>query len=268
MDAVVTFFDSIGLDFWQLLIAAGLLLIGTVIFGSIGRFVFGKRSMLAGAVSSSIGIVFVYALNIVLYSAGAEYHRFIAPLPFIHISDDHMTLFNFLAADYTVICSHLLSMIILAFLVNLIDRWLPAGKNLFTWTFFRVLTVALAQAAHLLVTGLITAYLPQGLLTYAPTILLGILILMLLTGALKILVGVILSTVNPLIAALYTFFFANIVGKQVTKAVLTTGILTLLVLALQHFGITSIFIALGGLAVYIPFLILLLVLWYIVLKLF
>lgn len=268
MDTIVAIFDSMGLDFWQLLITAGILLVGTIIFGSIGRFVFGKRSMLAGALSSSIGIIFVYAFNIVLYSAGAQYHRFIAPLPFISINGDSMSLFNFFSADYTVICSELLSMIILAFLVNLIDRWLPTGKNLFTWTLFRVLTVMLAQAAHLVVTGLISTYLPHGLLTYAPAILLGILVLMLLTGALKILVGVILSTVNPLIAALYTFFFANIIGKQVTKAVLTTGILALLVLALQYFGITTVFIALPVLVVYIPFVILLLLLWYLVLKLF
>lgn len=268
MEYIVALFDSFGLDFWQLLITAGILLIGTILFGSIGRFVFGKRSMLAGALSSSIGILFVYALNIVLYSAGAQYQRFLSPLPFISINGDHMVLFNFLAADYTVICSEILSMIILAFLVNLIDRWLPTGKNLFTWLLFRFLTVVLAQAAHLIVTGLIVSYLPQGLLTYAPVILLGILAVMLLTGALKILVGVILSTVNPLIAALYTFFFANIIGKQVTKAVLTTGILTLLVFALQHIGITTVLISTVGFIVCIPFSILLLILWFFILKLF
>ena len=97
--------------------------------------------------------------------------------------------------------------------------------------------------------------------------MLGILILMLLTGALKFLVGLVLTTVNPLIAALYTFFFANVVGKQVTKAILTTGILAGLVLVLQKMGIVAISIASAAFAAYIPLIILLVVLWYIVGKL-
>ncbi len=268
MDAIVSYFDSIGLDFWSLLITAGILLAGSVVFGSIGRFVFGKRSMLSGAVSSAIGILFIYALNVVLHSAGAEYSQFLTALPFVSISGNQMTLFNFMASDYLAICGQVLNMIILAFLVNLIDRWLPIGKNAFTWVFFRVLTVLLAQGAHLLAVGLLATYLPQGLLVYAPVILLAILALMLLTGALKIIVGVAISTVNPLIAALYTFFFANLVGKQVTKAVLTTAILVLLVLALQYFGITAVSIVLSALVAYIPFLIILFVLWFVVLKVF
>ncbi len=268
MDFLVAYFDSIGLDFWQLLTTAGILLAGTILFGAIGRFVFGKRSMFVNSVSSAIGILFIYALNVVLNSAGVAYQRFMSPLPFIQMTGDNLYLFSFYNADYTIICSELLSMIILAFLVNLVDRWMPTGKNVLTWTIFRVLTVALAQAAHILVAGLITTYLPEGLLTYAPVILLAILVLMLLTGALKILVGVILSTVNPLIAALYTFFFANVVGKQITKAVFTTVILTGLVLALQYFGITAISIALSALVAYVPILIILLILWYIVHKIF
>ena len=117
---------------------------------------------------------------------------------------------------------------------------------------------------HLIVTGLLTKYLPEGLVTYAPTILLAVLALMLLTGALKFLVGIVLSTVNPLVAALYTFFFANAIGKQVTKAVLTTAILTVLVWILQNIGIFTISIASAALLAYIPFIVLLLALWYVV----
>ena len=41
-------------------------------------------------------------------------------------------------------------------------------------------------------------------------ILLGLLILLLLVGALKIVIGALLATVNPRIGAFYTFFFATI----------------------------------------------------------
>ena len=268
MEAITNYFASFGLDLNNTLVATGVILLGALLLVILGRFIFGKHSTLVAAVSSAIGILFVYVLNIVLQSAGAEFQRFTTSLPFISISDTELTLFSFAGSDYTAVCSQLVSILILAFLMNLIDRMLPRGKNLYVWLILRVLTVVLAQIAHLIVTGLLNAYLPEGILIYAPVIILGILLLMLLTGALKFLVGLILTTVNPLIAALYTFFFANVIGKQVTKAVLTTGILAGLVFGLEKLGITGISIAAGALTAYIPFAVILLALWYIVSKLF
>lgn len=264
MEQIKAMLDSAGFDTDTFLKALLILAIGTILLGGIGRFAFGKRSTLNKAVSSAIGILFVYALTIVLHSAGAEFHSFIAPLPFVSIGTDSMTLFHFQGADYTIICSQVLSMIILAFLANLIEGIMPRGKNLFTWLIFRCLTVILAMGAHLIVTWLFTNYLPEGLVTYAPTILLGLLILLLLVGALKIVVGAVLSTVNPLIGAFYTFFFATLVGKALTKAVLTTAILSALLVGLHYVGCTVISIASAALIAYIPLLIVLLLVWYLV----
>lgn len=256
--------DSSGLNMDVFLKAALLLSAGTILLGTVGRIAFGKRSTLNKAVCSAIGILFVYALTVVLHSAGAEFQTFVAPLPFVNIDSDHMTLFSFQGADYTVICSQVLSMIILAFLANLIESAMPRGKNLFTWLFFRCLTVVLAMGAHLIVTWFFTNYLPEGLVTYAPTILLGLLILLLLVGALKIVVGAVLSTVNPLIGAFYTFFFATLVGKSLTKAIITTAILSALLVALNYIGCTAISIASAALIAYIPLLVVLLLVWYLV----
>ena len=65
----------------------------------------------------------------------------------------------------------------------------------------------------------------------------------------------------------YTFFFANAVGKQITKAMLTTAILTGLILILQKMGIGMISVASAALAAYLPLILLVLVLWFIVGKL-
>ena len=264
MEAIINYLQSLDLDFASLAKTGGILLLGTLLISLFGRFIFGKKSALNNAVSSAIGILFIYALTVILKSAGAQFETLIAPLPFVTISGDQLILFSFTGVDYTVVCAEILNMIILSFLVNIVDGWLPRGKHIISWVFFRCLTVLIALFLHLVVTGLFTTYLPQGIVTYAPPILLGLLILMLLTGALKILVGVVLSTVNPLIAALYTFFFANVVGKQITKAVLTTAILAGLVLILRHAGITVISIASAALMAYIPFIIILIILWYIV----
>ena len=136
MNSVVNYFSSVGLDIVSFLKAIGLLIAALLVLALIGRFVFGKRSPLVLAVSSVVGILFVYVITILLGGAGEELKKFIAPLPFVTIENDTMYLFSF-KADYTIVCAQVLSMIILSFLMNLADGWLPVGKNLFSWIFFR-----------------------------------------------------------------------------------------------------------------------------------
>lgn len=252
-----------GDQFWQ---AVLLLTVGSLVLGCVGRYCFGKDSIVNHSVSSAIGILFVYAATVVLFSLGAEYKNFVAPLPFISLSGDTMNIFVFEGTEFTLICEQLVKMIILAFLANLLDSILPRGENFFTWLIWRCLTIALAIAMQLGVSWLMGKYLPEGIVTYAPTVLLIILLLMMAVGIFKIFVGAAIATVNPIVGALYTFFFATYLGKAISKAVLTTIILSLLVWALNYLGVTSIGIALAGLVAYIPIMIVLLVIWYILNK--
>ena len=238
--------------------------VGSILLGGIGRFAFGKRSMLNQSVSATVGILFIDALMIVLQSMGTDYSIFVAPLPFVTFSDDSMFLFSFAGSDYTLICSQLLSAVVLAFIANLFDGILPRGKNLFVWLLCRCLTVLLAAAVHLIISGLLGTYLPAEFLTYAPMILLGLIVLLLLVGALKVVVGAILATVSPIFGALYTFFFATIVGKALTRALLTAAFLSGIVFLLNYLGVYSIVIASAALVAYIPLLLILLLIWYLV----
>lgn len=266
METVTSYISSLDLNFDSLWKIALILLVGILLLGVLGRVIFGKRSALNHAVSSAIGILFIYGLNVVLKSLGADFQEFIAPMPFVSISDGQLILFSFGDAHYTTLCAELLSMIILAFLVNLADSWLPKGKNLFTWLLFRTLTVLIAYILHLIVVGLFATYLPEGIVTYAPVILLALLLLLLLTGVLKVVVGGLLGALNPIIGGLYTFFFSTVIGKQVSKAMLTTAILCALVIGLRQVGITAIAISTSALVAYVPFILILLVIWFIVFK--
>lgn len=264
MEIVVNLFHAIGLDFYDFAAAAAVLLVGTLLLSLLGRFVFGKQSVLCSAISSAIGIIFIYVLTVILEGIGLHLDDFLAPLPFVTIGNNILTLFSFTSAHYTTICSEILSMVILAFLMNLVDRWLPCGKKILDWLLWRCLTVLLAFSLHLLVVWLFRVLLPQDLATYAPTVLLGLLIIMLLTGCLKPVVGALLTTVDPIIGGLYTFFFATFIGKQVSKALLTTLLLAGLVLLLRYLGVVIISISLIALYAYVPFLLILLVIWYVV----
>lgn len=262
MESIVSYFSEIGIDFWLFLKIAGIIILGSLLLSCISRFIFRKQTLLGYAVSSSIVIIFIYVVMVLIMTVVTELRFLVTPLPFVSISQESIRFFRFENAGYTVVAAQLLSMIILAFLVNLVDTWLPKGKNILSWTWWRFLTVALGFVLHYAVTWLFNRYLPYGIITYAPVILLAILLLMLMTGALRFLLGAILATVNPLIAALYTFFFATLIGKQITKAILTTAILSGIIVLLQDLGITALSLVPGALVAYIPFLLVLILAWY------
>ncbi len=240
------------------------MVVGVIVVSLLGRFIFGKRSTLNHAVSSAIAILCIYVVNVVVYSTGAKLEIILSPLPFVSIQGDYLILFNILAAGFNSICAHVLDMVILAFLMNLLDSWLPKGKKLLSWYFFRFLSVVLAICLQYVVNLLLGVIVPAGFAAYAPTILLLILLASLALGALKLLVGGALAFVSPLLAILYTFFFSTIVGKQLSKAILTTLLLTALVCLLNYLQIGAVYIASAALAAYLPLLIIVLVLWYVV----
>ncbi len=267
MDEILVFLQSLvpeNFDMPTFLKAAGILCVGSLILGFLGRTAFGKKSVLNQSVSSAIGILFIYAATIIIYSYGVDLNFLVSPLPFVSLSGEYLNIFSFTGADYVVICGQLLDMVILAFLANLVNGWLPAGKKLFGWLFFRCISVAGAMLLYAVFNHLLAAFLPEGLLTWAPVILLGLLVLMLLTGALKVLVGAVLTTVNPVVGLLYTFFFSTLVGKQISKAVLTTLLISGLVMGLNYIGCIAVYIGSAALAAYLPLLIILLTLWYVV----
>jgi len=262
MEIIRDLFASFGLDIGSYWIALAIFLIGTILLGAIGRFAFGKKSVLNVSVSSSIGIIFVYGLAITLFCFNIKISPFATYLPFVAIQGDTLSLINFFGSDFFTLCSEVLSMIILAFLVSLVDTWMPQQQSIFGWILLRLLTVVIGYLLHLLVVWVFTTFFPEVIITYAPMVLLAILILMLATGVLKIFVGALIATANPIIGALYTFFFANIIGKQITKSVLTTMILAALIIALQYAGVTALAITSAALIAYLPIIVLLIVIWY------
>ena len=264
MESIISYFSGIGFDLLGMLKIGGILLIGCLLVSSLARFIFGKKSLLGHSVSSSIAIIFIYILVVLILTQASQYSFLVAPLPFAEISADQMQFFSFHDTDYCTIAGQLLSMVILAFLVNLMDCWFPRGKHILGWLFWRCATVAAGFLLHFAAVWLLNRYLPQGIQMYAPIVLIALLLLMLLTGSLRFLVGLLLTSVNPLVAALYTFFFASLVGKQITKAVFTTAILSGLILMLENFGVTAISLAAAALAAYIPFILILILVWYLV----
>ena len=163
-----------------------------------------------------------------------------------------------------MICYQLLSCVILAFFVNLLDSLIPQGKKIISWYFLRLLSLAGALVGYAAVDWIFNTLIPGAVLAYAPMILLGVLVFLLLLGLMKLILGVALTMANPVIGAIYTFFFSNSIGKQISKSVLTTIILAAVVLLLGQYGYFVFSIAEETMSAYIPVPVVMLVIWYLV----
>ena len=259
-DAIPAEIDFLATMKFLLLFAAGSLL-----FGLLSRIVLGKRSSLNHSVSSSIGILFVYVVTIVIYTLKPwNLNQFLSPLPFVTFLDNHIMLLPFTQADFPLLCHEIVSLVILAFLVNLLDTFIPKGKSIPGWFGLRLVTVVLSMGLHLVATWAVNTYLPDFLVTYAPVILLVLLVGMLFLGVLNVILSLVLTAVNPFIGAVYAFFFSNIIGKQLTKAVFSTALICAVIYLLEYFGYTVICITAGALLSYIPLIAVLLILWYVI----
>lgn len=266
MDSLFLLFESLvpeefrSAEFLQTM----LLFAGTALaLGLIGHLVFGKKSGLNNAVSAAIAILFIYVLSIWIYSSGLQVDLLVTPLPFVSISGDYLSVFALEGAGYTAICGEVLSLVILAFIVNLLESVLPKGK-FFSWLFFRVVTVFLSTVLLGVVRTAIVTYMPVAFVSYAPVILLTILVGSFALAILKFLLGILLAVANPILAAIYTFFFASKIGKQLSKAILTTFLLTALVVLLNYIDYTSLYIAGSAIAAYIPAVAILAAIWFVV----
>lgn len=267
MEKVYEFISSItpaGFSPYHYVQFLAILVLGMLAFALVARLLFGKKSKLNHAISASIAILCIYVVNVVIYSTGAKLDVILSPLPFVTISGDYLYIFNLLHAEFHTVCEKVLDMVILAFLMNLLDSWLPEGKKLLGWYFFRFMSVVLAICLQYVVNLLLSVLVPAGFAQFAPTILIILLVASLLLGALKLLVGGALAFIDPLLGILYTFFFSNVVGKQLAKAILTTTILTGLVCLMNYLGISAVYIASAALAAYIPLLVIVLGMWYVV----
>lgn len=237
----------------------------SLILGVLGRIMLGKRSSLNHALSSVMGILFVYAATVIIYTFKPwNLEILLSPLPFVTFAGDNLILLPVMDTRFPTLCTELLSLIILAFLVNLLDCWLPKGNNVISWYLMRFITIALSMMLHLVVCWAFETYLPDILVKYAPTLLLGILLFMLTSGALNLILGLVIATASPFMGAMYTFFFSTVIGKQVSKAVFSSAIVAGIFFLMDRFGYIIIPVAAAALLTYIPLGLVLLGLWYLI----
>lgn len=235
----------------------------SLVLGVISRVVLGKRSSLNHSLSSVMAALFVYTITVIIYTFKPwNLDILLSPLPFASFSDHYLIIHPITDLQFTALCTELVSLLILTFLINLVDSVLPAGEGILGWLLLRLISVLFCFALHLTVDWAFRTYLPHVLVNYAPTILLFSLLTMLLSGIVSLILGLVIAVTNPFLGAMYSFFFSSLVGKQISKAVFTSGIVCGILYLMDHFGLVVILITPAALLTYIPLALVLLVLWF------
>lgn len=209
---------------------------GVCILGGVLRLICGRNSSLVRSVSACVSLVMIYLAGILLYLLVPQTRGSLATLPFLTVTEEYFYLWDIAGMEAASLYVPLLQLFILAFLVNLLEVLLPSGKNVVTWYGFRLLTVAVSLGLYTAICALVNAFAPQVFGQWAGWILIGIWVFIILIALLKLLLTLILAIVNPVVAALYSFFFSHLVGKQFTKAILTTLLSAGLLALLHHLG--------------------------------
>lgn len=237
----------------------------SLVLGSISRVVLGKRSSLNHSLSSVMAVLFIYTVTVVIYTFKPwNLDILLSPLPFVTFSDHYMIIHPITDLQFTALCTELLSLLILAFLINLVDTLMPKGEGIFGWLLLRIMTILFCFALHLAVSWAFRHYLPEALVTYAPVILLVVVLILLASGIVSLLLGLVIAISSPFLGAMYSFFFSNIVGKQISKALFTSGVFCAILYLMDHVDLVVILITPTALLTYIPLALVLLLLWFLI----
>lgn len=223
----------------------------------------GKGSAFSHALSSSVAVLVVYTVFAIIYRLDPKIMASIIELlPMFSLKDGIVTLFDFSAAGLTAVCAELLHIYILVFMVIMLDDMIPDVKNVPSWFVLQFIITAVATLCYWLFVHFVNAYIPGLLDNYAPLVLVSILVFMMGLALLNAILGLMLTAINPLLGAVYTFFFSTKFGKALSKAALSTVLLCALVIFVKSLGYISFAIVGGTLLPFLLFLILLMLLWY------
>lgn len=232
-----------------------------LLVSSLCRFLFGKKAQLGKAITAAMEILALYLICAAIDRFGLRWELFSSPLPFLAAEDGSLGLLNVCSLPFSDLCAHVLRLLLIALAVNLLGSVLPEGKKLPVWLVFRCLTVVCAIGATIALDAALSQW-TQGIWEYAPALLMGVLVLLILLGSLKLPVGAALFVANPVIGALYTFFFANFFGRALARALLSAALVTTVLCLPAQLGLSFAAVASVGWILWIPGVAALVLAWY------
>lgn len=232
--------------------------------GLVFRLFFGRNCAVNRGISGFLEVLFIYAATVTVYTLKPwNLTQYLAPLPFAIFRGDILIVSYSACSTIPLLCSQLLSLIILCFIVHLLNFVLPRGRSFVPWLLMRAVCVVLAVGVDLAANWALNAFLPAVIAESAPVALITVLAVTLLVSLFNPLLCILFTAANPIVGLLYTFFFSNTIGKNLTRAVLSAGMVFALFYGMDYFECIVIDITPGALLRYSPFALALLGVWYV-----
>ena len=230
------------------------------------RLSFGKGSNMNTSIASAIAILTIYVINVLAYSLWDKLQILFVPLPYVTVTKDYLTIFPIFEASVSEVCREFVNMTILAYVMNLMETWLPKGDKVGSWFSFRFFALIIALCLHYCLTLLLNTVLDEHVLDVIPLYLLGIVALAFLLACLKMIIGGDGAFVKNFLGAFHTFFFSNEMGKQLMRALTTSILLSIMVCVLNYLAYTAVAIAAVSFFAYFPIILVGLIYWYVISK--
>lgn len=246
------------------IILSALLIVFVLGLGLVFRLFFGRNCAVNRGISGFLEVLFIYAATVTVYTLKPwNLTQYLAPLPFAIFRGDILIVSYSACSTIPLLCSQLLSLIILCFIVHLLNFVLPRGRSFVPWLLMRAVCVVLAVGVDLAANWALNAFLPAVIAESAPVALITVLAITLLVSLFNPLLCILFTAANPIVGLLYTFFFSNTIGKNLTRAVLSAGMVFALFYGMDYFECIVINITPGALLRYSPFALALLGVWYV-----
>ena len=219
-------------------------LIGIVmILALLIRLIHKKASKYNHALSSAMALMFMYLLMILLHKVIPQIvDPVLDKLPLIDVNFEAGTisLFQFSDMRFTQSCLELVYVLILSFCLIGLDDLIPDARNVGTWMLLQFIIACIAMAIYCFVLSCVETFIPEVFTSYAPMILICILLFLVFLGILKVVLSLVLMAVNPLLGAVGAFFSSNKLGLALGKSVLCSSILLAATALLKSNGLTII----------------------------
>ena len=251
---------DLNLMFWAMVTIFGVVCLAAVVI----RFVFKTASAYLHALSSAMAILFFYLFNILLYPAFPElFGEVLKLLPLIDVTAEGVTLHTIQLGlqHLPEISKEFLPVLIFSGILIVLDDLVPDAKNTPSWILLQfglVCATYIFYWAFQKFLGLIDLDFMEQ---YAPTILFCVLFTFVAMGILKIIFTLMLVSVSPLLGAVGAWFATSMMGKILGKSVLCAILLCAVCIYLSTVGLGTVVFAEISMLVYVPYMIIVLVLW-------
>ena len=255
-----------GFDPLHMLPTLGFIIAVVFILALIIRVVADKASKYNHALASATAILFMYIILMMMHNGDGP--KFVVEalnvLPLVHIEDGKILLFSFAQDNVLEIFREFLYAFILSLVLIGLDDLIPDAKNGFAWIILQVFVASLSVFVYWGIIQALESFIPGVLDSYAPLILGCILLFMILLGVLKVIMGLLLVAVNPLLGAISAFFGTAPLGKVLGKAALCAIFLCAVAIFMSASGFTSFALVNMTFAVCVLPLLVLMLLWFLI----